>query len=121
MGVQEHCSRLHRGSEIASVVHNAMSNAVKRNICQWGCTVLLQHSKCVPTFVFTPVCVVVPCCHQTRASEASASAAASGTFMRSATADGKADAYERRLTGAAEVVEQLRQGIGSLFDTAVSC
>lgn len=58
---------------------------------------------------------------QARASEASASAAAGSTFMRSAAAEAKADAYERCLAGAAGVVEQLRGGIGSLFETAVSC
>jgi hypothetical protein len=40
--------------------------------------------------------------------------------MRSAAAEGKAAAYERRLAGAAGVVEQLQGGIGSLFETAVS-
>uniref|UniRef100_A0A383V6K0 ODAD1 central coiled coil region domain-containing protein n=1 Tax=Tetradesmus obliquus TaxID=3088 RepID=A0A383V6K0_TETOB len=55
---------------------------------------------------------------QARASEASASAAAGSTFMRSAAAEAKADAYERCLAGAAGVVEQLRGGIGSLFETA---
>lgn len=66
------------------------------------------------------MCCAVKCL-QARASEASASAAAGSTFMRSAAAEGKASSYERRLAAADDVVEQLRGGIGSLFETAVSC
>ncbi|KAF8055922.1 ODA1 [Scenedesmus sp. PABB004] len=55
---------------------------------------------------------------QARASEAAASAAAGSSLARGAAAEAKAAAYERRLGAAAGVVEQLKGGVGALFDVA---
>lgn len=45
---------------------------------------------------------------------------ASSTSASRQEAEARADAYDRRLMSAQQVVEQLKAGIGSLFQTAVS-
>lgn len=56
---------------------------------------------------------------QANASEQSASAAAGSAIMRSSAAEHKADLYEEHLGHASQVVDQLKEGIGSLFEAAV--
>lgn len=57
---------------------------------------------------------------QASVSEASAGAVVSHTSASRQIAQAKADAYDRRLTSAQKVLEQLKAGISSLFQTAVS-
>jgi len=59
-------------------------------------------------------------CLQANAHAASVDAVVSNTFTSKQEADTKADAYERRLASAQHVVEELKKGISSLFQTAVS-
>jgi hypothetical protein len=58
-------------------------------------------------------------CLQASASEASAGAVVSHTSASRQIAEAKADAYDRRLTSAQKVLEQLKAGISSLFQTVV--
>lgn len=55
---------------------------------------------------------------QANAHAASVDAVVSNTFTSKQEADTKADAYERRLASAQHVVEELKKGISSLFQTA---
>lgn len=57
---------------------------------------------------------------QASARETSAGAVASSTSASKQEAEARADAYDRRLMSAQQVMEQLKAGIGSLFQTAVS-
>lgn len=57
---------------------------------------------------------------QASARETSAGAVASSTSASRQEAEARADAYDRRLMSAQQVVEQLKAGIGSLFQTVVS-
>eukprot|EP00879_Flechtneria_rotunda_P012214 GHRR01012756.1.p1 GENE.GHRR01012756.1~~GHRR01012756.1.p1 ORF type:complete len:569 (+),score=227.55 GHRR01012756.1:229-1935(+) len=55
---------------------------------------------------------------QAHASEASANVAINSTYAKCAAAEAKATAYEHKLAEAADVMEQLKAGISSLFETA---
>lgn len=57
---------------------------------------------------------------QASARETSVGAVVSSTSASKQEAEAKADAYDRRLMSAQHVVEQLKAGIASLFQTAVS-
>lgn len=57
---------------------------------------------------------------QASAQQESAGAIVSSTFASRQEAEAKALAYERRLRSAQQVVEELKGGIASLFQTAVS-
>jgi hypothetical protein len=58
---------------------------------------------------------------QASAHEAIVGAVVSSTSASKQDAEAKANAYDRRLTSAQQVVEQLKAGVSSLFQTAVSC
>lgn len=57
---------------------------------------------------------------QARASEASASAAAGSALMRCSAAEQKAEIYEEHLSNASQVVDQLKEGISTMFEAIVS-
>lgn len=84
-----------------------------------SCLHLLVPQLFASTDVQAATGVVLPTLLQARAQEASASAAAGSSAMRCAVAEQKAEMYEQHLAHATEVVDQLTQGIGHLFETAV--